>query len=349
MPSTTHLNVTRPVAIWKRELNLDYKKLFSSVSKALIDAGTARWDLLGKDIIDVAAGMGLAETPGHKAFFLIHTALVRACTEIAMEGLTFRNGYSAEAVAQLGSLFEEQLVDQELQIDINFFENPRALSIVETVRQIFANWITLQGHTQAEAETVSFRLPSYFVNHLNDLWRKVPAFYETLAQELKTPFTEAVQREQSWRVYQAYLEKEIDKNIFNEPFGLRQVYIPLNAYYEEKIENSDQLDQREKVEKKRIVAPLADHLTSWLHIGDTTDALRLISGGPGAGKSSFAKIFAAQQGFDCKSQPARHRLPTLCCCPRVQRSGFLRIRLDSWRCDRRPTRQRWCRPGDLVP
>jgi uncharacterized protein YjbI with pentapeptide repeats len=49
-------------------------------------------------------------------------------------------------------------------------------------------------------------------------------------------------------------------------------------------------DRREKI---RTIIDLHTELLSWLQQGQRDDAVRVISGGPGSGKSSFAKIFAA--------------------------------------------------------
>jgi predicted PilT family ATPase len=43
----------------------------------------------------------------------------------------------------------------------------------------------------------------------------------------------------------------------------------------------------------RVVVDLEDCLRQWLQTANKNDAIRIISGGPGSGKSSFAKIFAA--------------------------------------------------------
>ncbi|NET62099.1 MAG: pentapeptide repeat-containing protein, partial [Symploca sp. SIO2E6] len=58
--------------------------------------------------------------------------------------------------------------------------------------------------------------------------------------------------------------------------------VPLRAYYE---------DNRDK----RVVVDLNKELETWLQEAKNDDTIRLISGGPGSGKSSFGKIFAAQQ------------------------------------------------------
>ena len=46
---------------------------------------------------------------------------------------------------------------------------------------------------------------------------------------------------------------------------------------------------------ERVVIDLEEELEVWLQAADRNDAIRILSGGPGSGKSSFAKIFAARQ------------------------------------------------------
>jgi replication-associated recombination protein RarA len=48
-----------------------------------------------------------------------------------------------------------------------------------------------------------------------------------------------------------------------------------------------------KGQLKRVVVDLQAELEAWLRKADKDDAIRVICGGPGCGKSSFAKIFAA--------------------------------------------------------
>ncbi len=45
--------------------------------------------------------------------------------------------------------------------------------------------------------------------------------------------------------------------------------------------------------RRRTVLSLQEELENWLHHAKQQDAIRIISGGPGSGKSSFARIFAA--------------------------------------------------------
>ena len=56
-----------------------------------------------------------------------------------------------------------------------------------------------------------------------------------------TPVSEAAEKENSWRRYGAWLQKQIDEPMFAEAFGLSQVYIQPRAYYEQEIENNNRV------------------------------------------------------------------------------------------------------------
>ena len=47
-------------------------------------------------------------------------------------------------------------------------------------------------------------------------------------------------------------------------------------------------------QRRRVVISLQKELEEWVQKTDCQDAIRVVSGGPGSGKSSFARIFAAQ-------------------------------------------------------
>ena len=113
-----------------------------------------------------------------------------------------------------------------------------------------------------------------------------------------TPVSEAAEKENSWRRYGAWLQKQIDEPMFAEAFGLRQVYIQPRAYYEQEIENSDREEfaygRGVDKEYQKIVVDLETNLRNWINKADARDAIRIISGDPGSGKSSFSKMLAAK-------------------------------------------------------
>jgi uncharacterized protein YjbI with pentapeptide repeats len=170
--------------------------------------------------------------------------------------------------------------------------------LVTAMQGPFVQWLGAFVANPAEARAIGARLPSYFVLALHEEWRKRPKDYECLKTEVASPFTQATEREQAWQRYRAWLQKQVEEPMFLEAFGLKQVYVSPNAYYRRKSDDRQAERQadygRERSEEQRVVVPLTATLQEWLDRGDREDAIRVICGGPGCGKSSFTKIWAAQ-------------------------------------------------------
>jgi predicted PilT family ATPase len=78
--------------------------------------------------------------------------------------------------------------------------------------------------------------------------------------------------------------------MFAEAFGLKAVYVPLRAYWER---NATGDEPSRALAKVRVVVDLHDELDASLDNDQRDELLRVISGGPGSGKSSFARMYAA--------------------------------------------------------
>ena len=191
------------------------------------------------------------------------------------------------------------LENSELIIDRDFFGRPGNLPILKAVKTGLTKWLEEFVEQKVEAQKISDRLSAYFVFALNKQWQTRSQDYTALKEVLDTPFTQATEREQGWLRYRAWLQKRVEEPMFLEAFSLKQVYVPLRAYYDRQVEcqaeQKLELDINDRKSYERIVVDLNSELQTWLQEANSDDAVRLISGGPGSGKSSFAKIFAAQQ------------------------------------------------------
>lgn len=132
-----------------------------------------------------------------------------------------------------------------------------------------------------------------------------------------------IERELEWMKYKRWLQLQIETPLFNvETFSLQHVYIPLRAYYKQ--ENFDEVESawaEEATEPKQIVVDLESELEAWLQQADKNDSVRVISGEPGSGKSSFTKVFAAKLAQEpklnvlhvplCKIDPAKDLIVAL--------------------------------------
>ncbi|MEP7341462.1 MAG: pentapeptide repeat-containing protein, partial [Acidobacteriota bacterium] len=185
---------------------------------------------------------------------------------------------------------------EKIPVDRKFFDRPADLPMLEGMKTILQLWLANHGVGSASANAIVERLPSYFVYALSQEWRRNLKSYKPLLDAIDTPFSKAGDREWGWTSYAALLQRRIQECVFDEPFGLSQIYIPLNAFYQEEKSGKGRGEEmmRTGEQRQRVVIELEKELESWLRQSDPADVIRVISGGPGSGKSSFARIFAAR-------------------------------------------------------
>jgi hypothetical protein len=312
MSSNQHgLNVTRPVSVLNRSIKFSFKDLFKSVTKAVIKGKTGNYSAALSGVTDALASVELPQDCGEVAWLLIQRSLLQAIHDLLKENepLLYRDPTNSFAsLTKLGlppddpdavtARLDLSLEQSELVIDENFFLRPRTLPVLEHFKTPFREWLELFGLNASEATSIVNRLPSYFVHALNEQWRERAGDYVCLKEAFDTPFTKAGAAEQAWQSYAALLQKQVDEPMFVEAFSLRQVYVPLRAYYVERdaADKEARFDPRtaESQNAKRVVVMLEDEVDAWLAANDVKDAVRIISGGPGSGKSSFTKMLAAK-------------------------------------------------------
>ncbi|MEQ8974945.1 MAG: pentapeptide repeat-containing protein [Coleofasciculus sp. C1-SOL-03] len=292
------IKVEQPVSVWKKAIKANPKGLFASLGKAAINGAFLKWDDFAESGVEVLENLGLEAKPGEISGLLIVRSLMQAMQDLLDENRGLLN-QKPDNLTQLYNHLNASLTSNELILDPDFFQRPQNLPIVQEAKTGFAHWLEAYVEKKVEAEMISSRLPAYFVFALNDQWVERSQDYIALKEVLDTPFTQATRREQGWLRYRARLQKRVDEPIFWEAFSLKQVYVPLRAYYEREMAGqSERKLERGIIESKdyeRVIVDLNSELETWLQNAEADDAIRLISGGPGSGKSSFAKMFAAQQ------------------------------------------------------
>jgi dihydroneopterin aldolase len=273
MSNTSGFSVSKPVALWNKPINADFKELFKSLGKGVINGVFGQWGEVAKDAVEATAALGLGSAPEEVAWLLIYRSLVEAIVSLIKgnQELLFEQPNESD-LELLCDRLNHSLESIELRIDQDFFSRPKDLPILEAVKTAFADWLKYFSVNQAQALTISYRLPTYFVYALHEEWAKHPEKYACLKEELNTPFTQANEREQSWQRYLAWLQKQVEEPMLLEAFGLKQVYVPLHAYYKQKVggEKLEEFERRMREDEKyqRIVLDLETELEAWLEKGD---------------------------------------------------------------------------------
>ena len=291
----------KPISVWKKPVKLNFKDFFVAVSNATYHGATSNWKGVADDVVKGIGLIDLKTTAGEIAWTLVCRSLVRAMFDLIGEMVPF----PAEATPPDQHKFllgvEQTFEKTEVVLEPGFFRRPADLPVLEALKQPMHEWLVAHGAAEPEARCIVQRLPSYFVYALHDEWQKQPADYKRLEAALETPFTRAGEHEEAWERYSARLQRQINEPMFGEAFGLAIVYVPLRGFYEEDVEKVKEKTRagdplgppHERV--RNVVVDLDKELSAWLERGDKDDALRVIAGGPGSGKSSFARWFAASQ------------------------------------------------------
>ncbi|WP_083236454.1 pentapeptide repeat-containing protein [Pseudomonas sp. S3E12] len=282
------LNVSKPKSLLNTSLKLDAKALAVSLAKGVGHALLGKFDDLADDGVDAASAIGFEnKTPEQLLYRLLQRSTLAALSGLLLDSkdqLPEQYDFSS-----LEPLLEEKILTCKVNND--FFKNPVKFQLINSIKEAIFAWLVDVGVSQAKSHTISSRLPGYFPHALHKEWQSNSAVYQEIIASLNSPFSLSVERELSWRLYDAQLQRRLEESVFGEPFGLRQIYIPLNAYYEECPVATDISDNH--MSNRKIAVRLNEELDRWLLTSKKEDAVRAISGGPGSGKSSFSKIYAA--------------------------------------------------------
>jgi uncharacterized protein YjbI with pentapeptide repeats len=238
------VKVKKPTSVWVKPLKANYKDLFKALGKAVVHGASLNWTEVTKNTVDALAAVGLERDVGETAWLLIHRSVVRALYSLVEEnleiirkytGLTLESASSSDAFELMCEKLDAALEERDVALDEDFFLHPKELGVVKDVIRPFAKWLSGVGLTEAQAAAISDRLPSYFVYALVDEWRSRGEEYAGLYNAFKTPFEKASEREQAWAYYSAWLQKQVEEPLFSEAFSLKRVYVPIRAYYEERL------------------------------------------------------------------------------------------------------------------
>lgn len=291
----------KPVSTLRKPIKMEIGPLVKALGKAVTDLATTQWDKLGNDFLEMAFALGLKTQPEELAYLLVNRAVARAFIDLVGESANQFPKEPADGTAELASALtavEEKLDTISFEIDAKFFAAPGQLQVLPELGHLFAVWLTTQGITSLAAEAIARRLPSYFVYATHHELGRNRKSYEPLLQAVDSPVAKAADRELAWEIYSTLLQRQTEESIFDEPFSLRQIYVPLAAAYflpghVRRVPDDELGEGGPTIQPRYEVVDLDIALRDWLKSREKDDALRVLSGGPGSGKSSFARIFAA--------------------------------------------------------
>jgi uncharacterized protein YjbI with pentapeptide repeats len=290
----------KPVSLWQRPLKVNFGALAAALAKGTAAGVFMQWSDLASSVVDMLSSLGIQGNEVEAiAWLLVQRSLLQGMVELTRESKTSLNTPNPD-LKLLCAQLDHTLQTSDLSLTPDFFDRPKQLPVLEQVKEPYRLWLRSNGLSTEQAASLRERLPQYFVYALYNEWLSCPTIYALLQESLlDNPFRAATERELAWKRYGAWLQREVDRPMFAEAFGLRQIYQPLRAYYEVN-EKSQETDGFKRVLSDRspklirYVVDLETAIFNWLAENDHTDTIRVIRGGPGCGKSSFGRMVAAR-------------------------------------------------------
>lgn len=297
MENLTTFIAKKTIGYWNKEIKFSFTNLIKSISDGVIAYYQSNTIDLIKSSISLIDIIELKKKPEILAYSLIIKSLQQSVLEIVNENVDklkpnfsiIQNFQDYKEYQELVGEIEELIEKQTLTIGIDFFENPCNLSILDPLTEIIKKWFVIFGLTNNEALNSSRKIKSYYVFFLNDNWRKHGEDNKLILEKIITPFASITKIELEWKYYHSFLQKQVEEPVFDEHFGIKDIFIPLFGYYEK-----PKISDNTQSEIEKHVVETIDSLNKWLlKTKNPEDTIKVISGGPGSGKSTLAKIYAS--------------------------------------------------------
>jgi hypothetical protein len=284
-PTPPGITLTRPGAVKETAQTL-LGGLFADVVR--LGGAAAGFGQVTERTRDLAKRFTPDDSPAEAGWRLVYAALVQAITDAAAplrHQTTIRDMPPIEHLMQLGG---EAIDFDRIEAPANFLQQPKGLPLLRQMAPVLQGALVHLGMDEARAAERAAALPGLFVAALAATWNRHEAGLGALEKLTRSPFEVAARQERHWAYYRAMLERELLEPLFAGAFSLRDLYQPLRGYWRERVEK-----QRGEARHIHHVVDLATTFDGWLDSFDARDALRVVTGGPGSGKSSFVKWWAA--------------------------------------------------------
>ena len=264
-------------------ISIDEMGVFKSTVNFLKEFSSGNYINASAEALNSIENLKINSSNGKIAWSLINRSLIKTTIDLLIEKLPYFTEIEIET-SDIDKQFNHLIKDDTYVIDDTFFDKPHEIKFIIDVKKIINEFYSLFELEEFEITNILDRFDSYFTYSLINEYRNNYNEYSTLKDVIKTPFTNLEKRNIEWKNYNKWLEKQINENIFDESFSLKQIYIPLKACYKEKNKSIDSYEHE--------VFDIKNELFKWIENKEPTNALKVVRGGPGFGKSSFFKMLA---------------------------------------------------------
>ncbi|WP_031485832.1 pentapeptide repeat-containing protein [Maridesulfovibrio frigidus] len=259
------------------ELKVDFKKLLFATIKSALSASFGNHENMtyaGIEMLDSISLLKQNKSWKDEANYLVVRSLLQTIGDIVNKNNDLPSNPIQGGEKNIEKILLE-FYETQFNIKPDFVENPDLINIIVPAQKLLHGILEEMGIASLDAKNIIENLPFQFVYNIRNEWVKNGEKYKFLRESLACPFNDLIRKEEQWKSYLARLQLLFTERVFDSSFGLNTIYIPLRGSY--LVDSDDSLKQACDILKK---------VENWLK---QKDNLLFIKGGPGCGKSSFAK------------------------------------------------------------
>ncbi|WP_171181006.1 pentapeptide repeat-containing protein [Ruegeria sp. HKCCD8929] len=237
------------------------------------------------------------DTPSNRAWNWAARTLTYASGEILAQSrrlapLSANNEKSVEVFLDAATQFGDA------QLDKSTLRVPSWSSVFEPARDALPDLLLTSTTGQnLDLDTLKTRFDRALQAASNRVICENPAYFKPLEDALVGVGGELARREADWARHNFWVSAQFtDEPVFSpgtdETVPLATVYLRLRCFWNEEISIETDESERQGIRRTAHVSNLHETLHEWLKGSAGTAPLRVVAGGPGCGKSSFARAFA---------------------------------------------------------
>ncbi len=242
---------------------------------------------------------------GAIAWVWVQEIMLNASIAIAKEA-RLRTSLSSGEIEKSAGRFLQAILDEPASGTLSFidllypYESAALADWVDRVDTFLADLTTESGLTPEQLEALKRRV---LADSSAKVFQQSPDFYRPLEAALISTLAEASRRENAWQRHGSYIQGLFHREpIFSlnedEEMPLSHIYIAPRGYWTDEVklpEPTTENDGSAKFESKIYIRDLTSLLKDWSRNPKIPrdERIKVIMGGPGSGKSSFARAFAS--------------------------------------------------------
>lgn len=266
---------------------------------------TAAGGVIG-NLASAADAVSFEDEPGYQAWQLFALSLGWSLDEMAQKAeldLKATKSKLKEILERLNAVVDSG----EAVVPPAFLGSPTSLPVYQLARQWLVDAQEIYRVTRLDPLTLASQWDIAFNRGVFEVFARRPDIFGRLAAALHAPGADSTINDLQWERYRRLLVHEFEvRPVFGkerEKVSLGQLYIPLRAKWlpEGAASAIDEEDVERGAGEERY-GSLDDVLDEWVRT-ESDDAIRLIGGGPGSGKSTSLRAFSRRLAEEPSFRP----------------------------------------------